>query len=254
MNFNNTNVVISGATSGLGELIARDLIDSGANLFFLSRNVNKLKKLLKRFDNSKHNYIELDLFEINEIQKKISKIKKHFKKIDFIIHAAGGGLGVKSSIPDTESYLKVFNLNLFSIFEINRELLPLLKKNNYSKIFHVGSIAANESAGSLTYNVAKSSLASYVRSLSKDLAKYKISVTGINPGSFIYKNNAMGRLKKKNNDAYKRYIYERLPSLQMPKGEELIPLIRTVLKSKSMIFTGNMISIDNGEGKFYKSF
>ena len=62
-------------------------------------------------------------------------------------------------------------------------------------IFHVGSIV-NESIGSISYNAAKTALSSYVRTLSKNLSNKKISVTGINPGAFEYKNNAMDRLKK----------------------------------------------------------
>ena len=170
--------------------------------------------------NKKHKCIEIDLFAIKEIKNKVIEIKKYVNKIDIIIHIAGGGLGINSYLPSHENYMKVFNLNLFSFFEINRELAPLLKKNKYSMIFHIGSIASNEAAGSLSYNVSKSSLSSYVRSLSKDLAKYNICVTGINPGSFIYNNNAMHRLKKRNLNFFKKFVKENIPSkkYQMQKN------------------------------------
>ena len=96
-----------------------------------------------------------------------------------------------------KDYMKVMNLNLFSIFEINRHLLPFFEKKIKSTIFHVGSIASNEAIGSLSYNVAKVGLVAYVRSLSKEISGSGIVVNGIAPGAFECENNAMSRLKKK---------------------------------------------------------
>ena len=118
---------------------------------------------------------------------------------------------------------------------------------------HVGSIASNESVGSLSYNVAKSSLSSYVRSLSKQISKHNICPTGISPGGFIFENNAMGRLKKNNKLVFDKFIKERLPRKKMPKAEELLPIIFMLLEN-NMIFSGNMISCDSAEGNFYKPY
>ena len=52
------------------------------------------------------------------------KVKTNFTHLDIIMHVAGGGLGIKDPLPEYEDYMKVMNLNLFSIFEINRHLLP----------------------------------------------------------------------------------------------------------------------------------
>ncbi|PPR47630.1 MAG: hypothetical protein CFH18_00372, partial [Alphaproteobacteria bacterium MarineAlpha5_Bin8] len=116
------------------------------------------------------------------------------------------------------------------------------------------SIACNEAVGALSYNVAKSSLSSYVRTLSKYLAKYNVCVTGISPGAFIYKQNAMARLKKNNIKAYNNFIKKRIPSNRMPNAIELLPLIKMLCEKDNMMLTGNMISCDAGEGNFYKSY
>ena len=113
---------------------------------------------------------------------------------------------------------------------------------------------ANESIGSISYNSAKTALSSYVRTLSKQLASNKISVTGINPGAFEYNGNAMHRLKINNLEAYNNFKKFRIPSKQVPKAENLINLVKLLIGKNNMIFTGNMISCDSGEGNFYKQF
>ena len=195
----------------------------------------------------------IDFNDINNVSLKLSQCVKHFDSIDAVLHIAGGGFGVKEYAPSRDDYMKVFNINLFSIFEINRIIIPIMKKKKKGVLFHVGSIASNESVGSLSYNIAKSSISTYVRSLSKPLAKYNICVSGISPGGFIYSKNSMNRLKTNNNKAYNQFIAKRLPLKRMPKAEELLPIIKVIIENH-MMFTGSMISCDAGEGNFYKTF
>ncbi|MAV82852.1 MAG: hypothetical protein CMI90_05265 [Pelagibacteraceae bacterium] len=248
------NILITGASYGLGALIAKELSKEGANLFLTARSESKLKLLTKNFKKKKNFYHIVDFQSLDSILKMTKKVKSVFKNIDVIMHIAGGGLGVSEYDPKHEDYMKVFNLNLFSIFEINRELLPLLKKKRRGTIFHVGSIASNEAVGSLSYNVSKAALSAYVRTLSKNVATYNICVNGINPGGFIYKGNAMDRLKKRNSKIYNNFINNRIPINRMPKAKELLPIIKMCIGENNIILTGNMLSCDSGEGNFYKSF
>ena len=249
----NKNILITGASKGLGALIAKEFSFEDCNLILTASTETKLKKIVSSCKNSKkHKYYVCNFQSKENIIEMTKFVKKNFKKLDIIMHIAGGGLGIKSILPNYDEYIKVFNLNLFSAFEINRELLSLMKKNRRGTIFHVGSIAANESVGSISYNVSKYALNAYVRSLSKELAKFNICVTGINPGGFEYKDNAMFRLRKNNLKAYNNFINKRIPIKRMPNANELMPLIKTLISEKNMMLTGSMISCDSGEGNFYK--
>ena len=249
------NIIITGASNGLGSLISKELSKDGHKLALISRSEKKLKNVIKTCHNKDiHKFVSVDFQDLEKIEIAIKKIITSFKKIDIIIHVAGGGLGIKNPLPTNEEYLKVFNLNLFSIFEINRLIIPNLVKNKSGTIIHVGSIASNEAVGSIAYNVAKSALSPYVRTLSKYLAKDNICVTGIAPGGFIYKNNAMGRLKKNNIRAFNEFIKNRIPLKRMPDAIELMPLIKMLCEQNNMMLTGNLISCDAGEGNFYKNF
>ena len=116
---------------------------------------------------------------------------------------------------------------------------------------HIGSIATHEAVGSVAYNIAKSSLGSYVRSLGRELAKYNIIVNGISPGGFLGKKNAMDRLKKRNKKAYYQFIENRLPRKKMGTVDELLPFLEFLLGSNSGMASSCMLPLDAGEGKFY---
>ncbi len=252
MNLKNKIILITGASQGLGAMSAEYLSRLNASLILVSSSEKKLKLTLKNCKNKKkHSIYECDFQDIKNIKDLSKKIKENYSKLDVIMHFAGGGLGVKKSIPVYDEYIKVFQLNLFSVFELNRELLNLLKKSKKSTIFHVGSIAAKEAVGSVSYNASKSALNSYVRSLSKSLIKYNICVTGINPGGFEYRGNAMHRLKKNNLKAYKNFITKRMIINRMPNATELLPIITTLISENNIAYTGNMINCDFGEGNYY---
>ena len=247
-------IFITGASYGLGSVVARELDKLGSHLILSARSDDKLSKLLDTLKNKKrHEYIKCDLQSNASIQSMCNKIIKQNDKIDIVMHIAGGGLGIKSPTPIYEDYIKVLNLNLLSIFEINRHLIPTMKKNTKSSIFHVGSIACNEAIGSLSYNVAKVGLVAYVRSLSNELRGTGIIVNGISPGAFECHGNAMERLKERNKKAYDDFVKTKIPTNFMPKGQDIIPLILLLIGENNHIFNGNMVSCENGEGKFYKT-
>ena len=251
--FENKNILITGASYGLGSFLAKELGDLGSNLILVARNKKKLEVTLSKIANkTKSIIIPCDLESNQDIEKMCKKVKTNFTHLDIIMHVAGGGLGIKDPLPEYEDYMKVMNLNLFSIFEINRHLLPFLK-NNKSTIFHVGSIASNEGIGSLSYNVAKVGLVAYVRSLSKEISGSGIVVNGIAPGAFECENNAMSRLKKKNLEAYQKFVEEKIPSRKMPTAKDLLPLILLLIGKNNIIYNGNIVSCENGEGRFYKT-
>ena len=244
--FNNKNIVITGATKGLGYELLKKLSNYNCNIFLLKRENSKIK-----LKNDKIKIINCDLQNIDLISNAIDKILSFSKRIDIIYHIAGGGLGAHDPLINSKKFIEVFNLNLLSILEINHCLLPHMIKRQKGNIVHVGSIASYEAIGSLSYNVSKHALAAYVRSLGKALIKDKIIVNGIAPGGFEGKNNAMFRLKNKNKKIYNDYISNRLPRKKMGKANELIFLLFYLGLENSSFTSSNLIPVDAGEGNMY---
>ena len=249
------NILIVGGSSGLGFELIKEYNYQGHKVFLLTKNIKNLKKNLKTSKINKNFYYSyVDLTSIKDIKKQIQKVKKYFKNtIHNVIHISGGGLGIKEIDPKYEKLIKVMNLNILSLIEINKLIIPLMIKKKRGVIVHLSSIAAFEAVGSLSYNLSKAALNSYIRTMGRYLAKYNVVLTGIAPGGFIAQDNAMYRLKNKNINIYKDFIKYRIPRGKMGKTKEIIPLINFLCSEVSGMMSGCIIPIDGGEGKFYNS-
>lgn len=252
----NKNIIITGASQGLGYDLAKDFSKNGAKLFLIARSKKNLN-ILKNNCNYKdrHKIFSYDLNDLNNIKYVVNEAKNFFKnKIDAVVHVAGGGLGLKNILLNNSDLLKVINLNILSSIEFNRLILPIMNKKKGGNIVHIGSIASSEAVGSLSYNIAKSILHAYVRTIGNEFAKKKIIITGVALGGFISKNNAMHRLKNNNPIAYKKFINTRLPRKIIGNTNEIIPLIKFLCSKNAGMMCGCVVPADAGEGKSYNIY
>ena len=246
-------IIVTGASRGLGSIACEALAKRGAKIAMLSRSKKEMDNLKNRLKNpSSHISIKVDLLENNAIKLAIKKAKKFLKQIDIVLHVAGGGFGLKEELIKDKDLKMLLQINIGAAAEINRLVVRSKTKRQFLKLVHVGSIASNEAVGSVGYNVAKSALAAYVRSLGRELYKNKVIVTGILPGGFIAPGNAMERLRKKNIKDYKKFIKNRLPRSLMGSANEVLPMLLFLCSKHSSMMGGCLVPIDAGEGKSYQ--
>jgi len=246
-------IIITGASRGLGAMLCKHLAERGAEIAMFSRSKEDMDSIKSKLKNStNHISIKVDLTNNNLIRLAFRKAKSFLKHIDIILHIAGGGFGLKDKLITNKELNKLFQINLGAAIEINRLAIKYRNKNHSLKIIHVGSIASYEAVASVGYNVVKSALAAYVRSLGRELYKSKVLVTGILPGGFTAPGNAMERFKKKNFKEYKNFIKTRLPRGIMGSVDEILPMLLFLCSSHSSMMGGCMVPIDAGEGKSYQ--
>ena len=251
--FLSKRIIVTGASRGLGSIACEALAKRGAKIAMLSRSKKEMDNLKNRLKNpSSHISIKVDLLRNNAIKLAIKKAKKFLKQIDIVLHVAGGGFGLKEKLIKNEDLKMLLQINLGAAAEINRLVVGGKTKSQFLKLVHIGSIASNEAVASVGYNVSKSALATYVRSLGRELYKSKVIVTGILPGGFIAPGNAMDRLRKKNIKDYKKFIKTRLPRGLMGAADEILPVLLFLCSKHSSMMGGCLVPIDAGEGKAYQ--
>ena len=215
-------ILITGASKGLGAVLCQSFPDD--EVIPYTRN-------------------ECDFLKLDQWNHDLS--------VDVAIHCAGGGLGLRDPDPSSRALYDLFMTNLGGAAEINRVIMPGMKVNGWGRIVHVCSIASGEAVGSVGYNMVKSGLAAYVRSLGREMAHSGIVVSGIAPGAFQAPGNAMERLKMNHPEAYMDFLTTRLPRKKMGDAAELVPLIRFLCSDDASMMAGCVVPIDAGEGIYY---
>ena len=249
LNLKNKNIIITGASRGLGSEVAIAFSELGANLVLIARTKRDLETVIKRCkDKNRHLSISADLTDINKLKKSIDLAKKFLKTIDCVLHIAGGGLGKRDPLIKWQDLLLLFKLNVLSAAEINRLVLPDMIRKKQGNLVHIGSIAGREAVASVGYNTVKAALNMYVRSLGREVAGSGVIVTGINPGGFIATGNSMKRLENNNPEAFKNFIEQRLPRKRLGDTTEIIPLLKFLCSREASMMCGCMVPIDAGEG------
>ena len=251
--FFDKRIIVTGASRGLGAMACKALAERGAKLAMLSRSkkeMDNLKKSLKNPQN--HLSISVDFLNNSKISIAIKKAKIFLKHVDVVLHIAGGGFGLKDKLIKNQDLKTLLQINIGAAAEINRLVFKSKVYNKNLKLVHVGTIASNEAVGSVGYNVSKSALAAYVRSLGRELYKKNVIVTGILPGGFIAPGNAMERLKNKNIKDYKKFIKMRIPRASMGNVNEVLPMLLFLCSKHSAMMGGCLVPIDAGEGKAYQ--
>ncbi len=251
--FLDKRIIVTGASRGLGAMACEALAKRGAKIAMLSRSKKEMDNLKNGLKNpSNHISIKVDLLKNNAIKLAIKKAKKFLKQIDIVLHVAGGGFGLKENLIKDKDLKTLLQVNLGAAAEINRLVVSGKIKSQSLKLVHVGSIASNEAVASVGYNVSKSALSAYVKSLGRKLYKNNVIVTGILPGGFIAPGNAMERLKKKNIKDYIKFIKTRLPRGLMGNVNEVLPMLLFLCSRHSSMMGGCLVPMDAGEGKAYQ--
>jgi 3-oxoacyl-[acyl-carrier protein] reductase len=179
--FKNKVIIITGASSGLGLEITKNLSKYDTKIIVCSRSISKLKK---NFSKKKNIFFKkVNLANLNEIKKFIAFAVKNFKKIDILINNAGISENIEIEKLDYKSLQKIFKINLFAPFVFVKYLIPVMKKNNFGRIINISSGGSvNCAPGYSAYSASKAGLNTLTKSASNELIKFNIKINTMSPG------------------------------------------------------------------------
>ena len=184
MNFKNSVILLTGASSGIGYQLAIDLAKEGAQLALLSRRTDLLQSLAAELgDKTKIKYYRCDVTLKNEVIEIISKIKKDFGKIDIAI--LNSGVGFRSSVLEyrSDDAEKTFNTNVLGAVYCIEQLLPDFISEKRGVIVGVSSLGDGKGfPKSGFYSASKAAFTIILESLRIELKKYNVKVITVKPG------------------------------------------------------------------------
>lgn len=203
------NILITGASSGIGEACARRYAANGDNLILFARNKAKLQEMKDELS-AKHNIkVHTDAFDIRErerLKESINNIPNELKEIDVLINNAGLVIGLDREFEGClEEWDVVIDTNIKSLLAMTRLVVPAMKAQGRGHIVNIGSVAGDAAYyGGSVYCATKSAVKALSDALRIELVDTPLRVTNIKPG-LVETNFSVTRFRGDNEKADKVY-------------------------------------------------
>jgi short-subunit dehydrogenase len=176
----NKNVLIVGATGGIGSRVAKLLAGSGAHLFLAGRNSEKLAALAQELNLPSSKILALDISKPTEVAVLKERFFAQYPTIDVLVNAAGLGI-IKSSDTLTEDeFMQTINTNLYAPFLLVKAFLPNMKETKKGLIINIpGILGKVPMLGAAAYSASKYGLNGMMQSIREEVKRTEIRITNL---------------------------------------------------------------------------
>ena len=236
----NKNIIVTGASGGIGNSIVEQLYNKGANVLATGTRTEKLDELKKKFENIK--ILKFDISQHQKIEEFINDATdKLGGSLDCIVNNAGitkDNLTIRMSL---EEWTKVIDINLTSTFLMSKYAIKKMLKKKAGKIINITSVVGHTgNAGQANYTASKAGIVSMSKSLAIEYAKKNINVNCISPG-FI--STAMtDQIDQK----FKEIIIAKIPSNRLGKPVDIANAVIFLCSDQSDYINGETLHVNGG--------
>jgi len=236
----NKNIILTGATGGIGNSIVETLVSLKSKVIATGTNEKKLEELKNR-----HNEIitiKQDISQHNELESFIERCSKELDdKIDVLINNAGITKDNLTIRMNQDEWNKVINVNLTSTFLLSKYVIKKMLKKKFGKIINITSVVGHTgNLGQANYSASKGGVSSMSKSLSLEYAKKNITVNCIAPG-FI--ETAM---TEKINEEFKNQLKSKIPMDRFGAPQDIANCVAFLCSDMSNYITGETIHVNGG--------
>lgn len=246
--------LVVGASKNIGAAIAVALAAEGCKVTIVARDADRLKKLVAKLGGKKkgHHFLSANLLDNGVPTRTAKELLKNSGGFDIIVHNIGGALGLKDPLGSIEDWSKVWQFNVGIAIEMNRLLIPEMKKKGWGRIIHISSIAAktgestSKNGGALPYVAAKAYLNAYAKGLGRELAEDNIVVSALMPGVILAEGKYWDRLRKSKPLVVKEYLRQHSAIGRFGKPDEIAPFAVLLASKQAAFAAGSIIPIDGG--------
>ena len=234
------NIIVTGASGGIGNSIVEKLNQAGANLLASGTRIEKLDELKNKFDNIK--ILKFDISQIDKIDDFVENATKELGgNLDCIINNAGvtqDNLAIRMSL---DEWQKVININLTATFLINKSVIKKMLKNKSGKIVNITSVVGHTgNIGQANYTASKAGIIAMSKSLAIEYAKKNININCISPG-FI-----KTAMTDKLDDKFKEAIISKIPSGRLGDPNDIANAVLFLCSNQSDYINGETLHVNGG--------
>ncbi|WP_440923994.1 3-oxoacyl-ACP reductase FabG [Candidatus Pelagibacter sp.] len=236
----NKNIIVTGATGGIGNSILKKLDELGANILASGTKLEKLEEIKKNFKNVK--ILKFDISQSDHIESFIEDACNELGHgLDCIINNAGitqDNLAIRMNL---DEWKKVIDINLTSTFLMCKFAIKKMLKTKKGKIINITSVVGHTgNLGQANYTASKAGIIAMSKSLAIEYAKKNININCISPG-FI-----KTAMTDKIDEKFKDLIVSRIPSARLGDPEDIANAVLFLASSQSDYINGETLHVNGG--------
>lgn len=241
------NAVITGGAQGIGRAIVERFLDSGAAVAIWDLDFSLAQKTAAELKGrGRVATVAVDVTKYTDVERARDATMKEFGRIDILVNNAGvAGPNVETWDYPLDAWRQVLSINLDGPFFCCRALAPLMISQNYGRIVNIASIAGKEgNPNAPAYSASKAGVIALTKSLSKETAKYDISVNCITPAAA--KTAIFDQMTPKFID----YMLSKIPRGRFVTVDEIAALAAFCASADCSFTTGAAFDISGGRATY----
>ena len=239
-NLDKKNIIVTGASGGIGNAIIKKLNEAGANILASGTRIEKLEKLKKNYENIK--ILKFDISQSDKIEEFIENATNELGgRLDGIVNNAGitqDNLAIRMNL---DEWQKVININLTSTFLMSKFAIKKMLKNKSGKIVNITSVVGHTgNLGQANYTASKAGIVAMSKSLAIEYAKKNININCISPG-FI-----KTAMTDKIDEKFKEIIISKIPSARLGEPDDIANAVLFLSSEQSDYINGETLHVNGG--------
>ena len=236
----NKNIIVTGASGGIGNSIIKCLSEAGANVLATGTRIEKLEQLKSNFKNVK--ILKFDISQNEKIEEFIENATNILGgSLDCIVNNAGinqDNLAIRMTL---EEWQKVININLTSTFLMTKSAIKKMLKNKSGKIVNITSVVGHTgNIGQANYTASKAGIIAMSKTLAIEYSKKNININCVSPG-FI-----RTAMTDKLDQKFKDSIISKIPSARLGEPDDVANAVLFLCSKQSDYINGETLHINGG--------
>lgn len=237
--------LVTGAGTGIGEAIARELAQAGARVAIADIDYDAASAVAGKIGGGAF-AVKLDVTDPAQVSKAVAAVKDTAGSLEILVNNAGiAGKAAPIWEQTDEDWHRVMAINIHGPFYLCRAVLPLMRAQGYGRIVNIASIAGKEgNPNMVAYSASKAAIIGLTKSIAKEVASEGICINAVSPA--VIRTKILDQLTPAQVD----YMVQKIPMKRTGQPEEVAAVVHFLASRECSFVTGQCYDVSGGRATY----